>query len=174
MKVLSVALSVFFFSFWKAHAAAGEFKFGYVDLQKALNETEEGKKAKSELEKKFEEKSRALDTRNMELKKQKEELDRQKAVLKEEVYRAKEEEFRKKVKEFQEEVRQSQIDMERMQMTMTSDILVKLKEVVETIGKTEGFTAIFERSAILFAVEAHDLTDRVIKAYNSSKTKQKR
>jgi len=47
-------------------AARAEQKIGYVDLQRALNEVEEGKTAKALLQKDFAEKQKQLDSKKVE------------------------------------------------------------------------------------------------------------
>jgi len=42
-------------------AFAEDAKFGYVDMQRALNETEDGRKAKEKLKKDFDQKQKELD-----------------------------------------------------------------------------------------------------------------
>ena len=61
-------------------AARAEQKIAYVDLQRALEETEEGKKAKTKLKTDFEKKQHELDARQEELKKMKQDLDKQAAA----------------------------------------------------------------------------------------------
>ena len=48
-------------------AMAEDVKLGYVDLQRALNETEDGKKAKSNLKKVFDQKQKELDEQQEQL-----------------------------------------------------------------------------------------------------------
>src|SRR5437879_5675620 len=62
--------------------ARAEQKIAYVDLQRALEETDEGKKAKAKLKADFEKKQKELDARQDELKKIKQELDKQLPILK--------------------------------------------------------------------------------------------
>src|SRR5438270_2824554 len=58
--------------------------FGYVDLQRALEETDDGKKAKSKLKSDFDRKQKELDVKQDELKKMKEDFDKKQALLKSE------------------------------------------------------------------------------------------
>src|SRR5688572_611809 len=57
-------------------------KIGYVDLEKALNDVEDGKKAKEKLKSAFEEKQKALDTKVSDFKSKKEEYDKRAPLLK--------------------------------------------------------------------------------------------
>ena len=62
-------------------AFAEDAKFGYVDMQRALNETEDGRKAKDKLKKDFDQKQKELDEQQDELKKDIEDLDKKRTLL---------------------------------------------------------------------------------------------
>ena len=51
-------------------AFAEDMKLGYVDMQRALNETEDGRKAKEKLKKDFDQKQKELDEQQNQLKKE--------------------------------------------------------------------------------------------------------
>src|SRR5690348_13938167 len=72
--------------------ARAEQKIAYVDLQRALEETEEGKHAKAKLKTDFEKKQKELDARQEELKKMKADLDKQSSILKPEALAQKQQE----------------------------------------------------------------------------------
>ena len=56
-------------------------KIGVVDMQRALNETEDGRKAKDTLKKLFEQRQKMLDKQQNDLKALKESLEKQRDVL---------------------------------------------------------------------------------------------
>ena len=60
---------------------AEEVKLGYVDMQRALGETEDGRKAKANLKKIFDQKQKELDEQQEELKKAIEDLDKKRTLL---------------------------------------------------------------------------------------------
>ena len=64
-----------------ATASAQGMKFGVVDFQKALNDVEEGKRARATLEQRFEEKRLGLEARKAELEQMQESLEAQKSLL---------------------------------------------------------------------------------------------
>jgi 3-hydroxyacyl-[acyl-carrier-protein] dehydratase len=63
-------------------AAQADTKLAFVDLQRALEETEDGKKAKNKLKTEFERKQKELDSKSEELKKAKEEFDKKAPLMK--------------------------------------------------------------------------------------------
>ncbi len=75
-------------------AFAEDIKVGYVDMQRALNETEDGRKAKEKLKKDFDQKQKELDEQQARLKKEIEDLDKKRTLLPADKVREKEAELR--------------------------------------------------------------------------------
>lgn len=144
------------------------YKFGYVNFQQALNEAEEGKKAKATLKSEFDEKQKKLDLVQNELQAMKTDLDKQRLILSAEALKDKEEGYRKKFMELQQKVGSYKEELQIKEAKLTSDILVVLHNIIKDIGEKEGYTFILERSqeVVLFSPKDSDLTDRIIKEYN--------
>ena len=77
----------------RSSALAEDIKLGYVDMQRALNETEDGRKAKANLKKVFDQKQKELDEQQAELKKDIEDLDKKRTLLPADKVREKEAEL---------------------------------------------------------------------------------
>jgi outer membrane protein len=149
-------------------AAAQDLRIAVVDLDQAINATDQGKKASEELKKKQKaaqaqlqpliDKGRALAN----------EIQEKRFVLSEDALYQKQLDLA----EIQNEVRskgaalegQWKVDYERLVGPMRQ----KLLDIVKEIGKDQGFTLIFERGSpgLLYAREALDITDQVIKNFN--------
>jgi outer membrane protein len=74
-------------------SALADVKLGYVDLQKAIQETSTGKKAKGELEKDFNKRNKDLEKMQADLKKMGEDLEKKAMVLSDDVRVKKQAEF---------------------------------------------------------------------------------
>src|ERR1700752_2385603 len=74
-------------------ARAEEMRLGYVDLQRAMYETEDGRKAKAQLKKVFEQKQKELDELQENFKKKKEDFDKKRTLLSADKVREKETEL---------------------------------------------------------------------------------
>src|SRR6516162_9689583 len=83
-------------------ALAEEVKIGYVDMQRALNETDDGKKAKASLKKVFDQKQKELDEQQAALKKDVEDLDKKRTLLPPEQVREKEAELQTRMQKVQQ------------------------------------------------------------------------
>lgn len=152
-------------------AFAQNLKIGLVDFQQALNDVEEGKRAKANLKTQFESKQQALNAKQEGLKQLKEEIEAKRAALSADAMRQKEAQYRDKFLDLQKTLAQFRQEMATKEAEITQGIVEKLKKTVERIGKAEGYTIIFEKSqdTVLFATGATDLTAKVISAYNSGK-----
>ena len=151
---------------WGAGASA-QVKLGFVDLQKALTQVQEGKSAKAKLEKLVTEKQKQFEKMQDDLKRLKDELEAQAAIMKDEVKRQKFQDYQRKLGELQEFAVTNERDLAEEQAKLTKPILDKFEKVVGKIGKDEGYTMILEKSAVVFGSSAVDLTDRLIKECNS-------
>src|SRR5688500_9696574 len=75
--------------------AFAQVKIAVVDLQRALNETEDGRKAKTQLKRLFKRRQDTLDQKQSELKKMKDEIEQQKSVLSRDALQKRLEEYQK-------------------------------------------------------------------------------
>jgi len=153
-----------------AGAQAADSKIGFVDMQKAIQSSAAGKKAKSELEGEFNKKKKELEKREADLKKMGEDLEKKKAVLSEEVLQKKQVEFQEEMLKYREIVNKSQVEIQKKERELTGPILEKLRKVIEKVAKEKGYALILENNAgILYASAENDLTDAVLKAFEKEK-----
>ncbi len=151
-----------------APAAAAELKIGYIDLQKALNQSDAGKAAKSQIGEKVKKFQATIEGRQKELKKLNDEMEKQKMMLSAEAKAEKERDYQQKVKEFQRFAKDAQEELQQQDAQYTRSILESLFKVVKDLGTKGGYTLILEKteSSVLYADDAINLTDEVIAAYN--------
>jgi outer membrane protein len=147
---------------------AQDQKIGYVDLQKALNLSVAGKAAKEKIKAKVQSYDAEVQSRQGELKKLKEDLEKQAMLLSEEARNAKERDYQQKVKDYQRFTKDIQETLQQTDADFTRKILETLLKVVQTVGKSTGYTMILEKteSSIVYADESTDITDEVIKAFD--------
>lgn len=149
-------------------AKAADFKYAVVDLQKALQSVDAGKKAKSTLEKEFNEKKKMLQTEEEALKKMADDLKKQSLALSDEAKARKQGEFQERVMKYRELFGKSQMDIQTRERELTEPIIGKLKTLVQELGESEGYNIIFERNenSVVFSQKKDDLTDKVIALFN--------
>jgi outer membrane protein len=155
---------------------AENMKIGVVDLLKALNESDSGKKAKADLEFLIKLKQSSLEEKSKTIEKLKGDLDKQSSVLSSEARKSKEEELDRLVRELQRLASDSQAEVKKKENDFTVDIIKELRVIIEKVGAEEGYTMIIENAdgIILFSKKDIDLTDVILKKYNASKAKDKK
>jgi outer membrane protein len=160
--------TVFAFS---AHAA--EQKIGYVDLQKAIQMTSEGKKAKADLEKEFNAKKADFQKKEADIKKMGEDLEKKKAAWSEDMRQRKAQEFQGEMMKFQKEVADSQMAISKKERELTAPILEKLSKAMEKVAKDGGYDMVLERSeqSVLWAKRDLDLTETIVKEFEKNAKK---
>jgi outer membrane protein len=157
--------------FVAAQAYAENIKIGSVDLIKALNESDAGKKAKTDLESLIRTKQAALDEKGKSIEKMKSEIEKQSSVLSAEARKSKEDELDKAVRDYQRLVSDSQSEIKKKEGEFTNNIIKELRAIIVKMGTDEGYTVILEGSdaQILYAKKEIDLTELVIKKHNEMK-----
>ena len=157
-------------------AKAVDGKIGVVDLQRALNEVEEGATAKKALKKEFDDKQKTLDAKQNELKKLKDELDAQSTMLAPDKKAERVADLQKKLLEVQQLYMQLQQDLSKREGEATQGIFQKMGVILGTMGDEQGFEAIVEKTAVPFYKPSLDVTNELIRRYNDaygSKAKKK-
>ena len=149
-------------------ALAADDKIGYVDLQRALNEVEEGATAKKALKKEFDEKQKTLDTKQNELKALKDELDQRGTMMKPEIKQDKLNDLQKRLLETQQLYFQLQQELSKREQEATADIFKKMGVILTAMGEEQNYTMIVEKSAVIYAKPALDVTNELIRRYNDS------
>ncbi len=152
-----------------APAPAADLKIGYVDLQRALNEVEEGKAAKAQLKRDFDQKQKKLDEAQEEFKRLKADFDKQAVVMSEEVRRDKQGTLDRKFSEVQGLFVQLQKDLSEREDVMTRGIFDKMNGIIREIAEAESITLVLERSrgGVLYAPPSLDLTNELVRRYNA-------
>ena len=151
-------------------AVAADFKVAVVDMQRALNECDAGKKAKDQVKGKFDKAQDQLKKQRDELDKAREEFDKKSLVLKDDQRRDLEKDFEAKQLDFKRRYEDFQRDLKRTDAELTSGIVEQLYGIVSEIGQQQGYTMVLESSsgALLYNDKSIDITDDVIKAHNAN------
>ena len=153
--------------------AADVPKVGYVNLQRILLESNDGKVAKQTISDKIKAVEAQVKERQQKLKTLKADLEKQAPLLAEEARREKERGYNQQVAELERFTQDARKDLQQQDADFTRRILKDSVDVVKQLGKEGKYTLILERNegALLYADDGIDLTDKVIELYNA-KTKK--
>ena len=150
-------------------ARAAELKIGYVNLQQAVSEVDEGKAARETLKKEFDAKQKTLDDKQNELKRMKDDLDKQMVVMSDDAKREKAVEFERKVNEMQQVYVQMQKDLQEREREMMKVIYDKMEAVIKDIAAAEGYGYVFEQqnAGLMVAPPQANMTQELVRRYNA-------
>lgn len=147
---------------------AADLKIGIANLQKALNESDAGNRAKESLKEEAKKLEDTLNAKQEDLKKLKDEIDKKAGVWNKETAEKKEREFREKSQEFQQQFVNYNDMLNKKKQEKEAQIIEELRDIVEEIAKKKGYSFIFEKSVggVLYSPSSVDITDDVIKEHN--------
>ncbi len=149
--------------------AASTLKIGVVDLQTALNQTQDGIKAKESLKQKHQARQDQIDARQKELKELADKI--KSPVVAKDAKATMQRDFEKKQAELRVFVTQAMAEEEADNKKASEPILKGLVKVAEKLAQDQGVTLLLEKSAggVLMAEEpVVDLTPQVVKSYNAN------
>jgi outer membrane protein len=147
--------------------AQDKVKIGYIDLQRAISESQAGKRAKERFQAQVKRVEADLLKEKQEIERLKTEFDKKGPLLREEERRNLEADLQKRYVNYQRAMNDHQQDLRQKEGAMTGDILKELEKIINEVGKAEKFTLIFERSQLLYSDQGIDVTNKVIEVYNS-------
>jgi len=156
---------------WFGSVLAADFKIAYVDIQRAVNESNAGKDAKKVITKEVEKFQAQIADKQKILQNMKESLEKQAPMLNPEARATREKEYQNKLREFQRWGEDTQNEINQKRMEMERNISLGLQKVIQKVGADEGYTLILEKNEtiVLYFTKALDITDRVLKLYDAQK-----
>ena len=166
--ILATVIVSFLFCVGNAFAA-DTTKIGVVDFQKVLETSNIGKTAQNEINNKGKQMEADLKTRGSEIEELEKKLDRESLVMSKDVREEKQRDLRIKIGDFKSLQQQYTGDFRTLENKIIGKIQKEVVEVVQSIGKKEGYTLIVEKrtGGVVYAPTTIDITDQVIQAYNA-------
>ncbi len=162
------AVLVFMFA---AIPARAEVKIAYVDIQRALNECNAGKRARSNIRSEAERVQARLQREQAEAQALKDELDKKGMLMPPDQRQNLEDELAKKARSFQDDVKNERDELHQKDNEATTAIVRDLAAVVRQLGEKGGYTVVMEKGGLLWAIPSADITDEVIRSYDSMNVK---
>jgi outer membrane protein len=145
--------------------ALAEFKLGFVNGQRVVNESPQAKRAKQRLEKEFEKRDQELQQLSKRLQSMQENLEKNGVTMAESERRIKDREFNDLNRDFQRKQREFREDLNLRQNEEMAGIFERANKIIKQIAEAEKFDLIVQE-AVYFSPRI-DITEKVIKALNS-------
>lgn len=156
---------------WGTGADDEPLKLAVVDLDQALNSTEEGKAAREELARKKREAEASMQPRIERFRELQDELKSKKFVLSEEALYERQLDLVELKNEIESEMKELEGKFKIDQERIVGPLRKKMVDIVQDLGRDHGFTMIVERNTpgLLYSREALDITDELIERFNKKK-----
>lgn len=151
-----------------AHAAQEGIKIATVDVQRALQTVEAGKKARATLEKEFNAKKASLQAEEASFKKAAEDFKNKSLLMVDEARNKSQAELQERYMKLQELTARSQQEIQAKERELTEPLIAQIKDVIREVSKTKGYTIVLEKNenSVLVAPDQDDLTAPVVEAFN--------
>lgn len=151
-----------------AAPAVAQVRLGFVDLQRALNETQEGNQAKRRLKRMFNKRQQQLDKMQKRLKRMEADLKKAKGVLSEDAFAKRVESYRKAFIELQSTYVQHQRELSKRETKETGRILKRMQSILAELGERDNYTAVVEvnEGGVFYYRSSLDLTNELIRLYD--------
>lgn len=162
--VLALALAL-----GAAHAQA-QSRIGFVSLDRILRDAAPAQRAKEKIEAEFSRRDQDLAKMSEQLKRMQENLDKNVVTMSESERGRREREFNDLNREFQRKQREFREDLNTRRNEELSAIIERANRVIRKLAEAEKFDVIFQNDQVVWASPRIDITDRVIKALEESRS----
>ncbi|MDD3845835.1 MAG: OmpH family outer membrane protein [Syntrophorhabdaceae bacterium] len=155
-------------------AMSQSVSIAYIDLQKVMLESEQGKQIRNILTQDAERLKKNLDGKQAELQRLKDSVEKQGATITADARAEREKQYQSKLKDYQRLYNDYQTELQQKDMEYTQKVLKEVEGVVRALGEKEKYSLILEKSqaGILYATPAIDITSRVITLFNEAAKKK--
>ena len=140
-----------------------------VDYQKALTETNEGKKAIAELEKSNQTKTTELENMRNEIQQEMQELQLSAGILDSTVAAQRQQRINEKAANLERTYMMYQGEMQQQQAAVLQKLDRKMRTVAQTMAQEQGFDILIDKSVSFYqGPTVKDITSALISRYNES------
>ncbi len=150
-----------------ATPAYAQVRLAYVDVQRALNECDAGKRAKADFQSRVQSLEAKLQSQQTEVEALKDELEKKGMLMKPDQRQNLQDRYLSKLKNFERDYKDSKDELQQKDSEVTSKIVHDLAEVIRDLGERNNYTMVMEKGSILWGASSIDITDQVIRTYNA-------
>jgi outer membrane protein len=151
-----------------AMPARADVKLAYVDVQRALNECDAGKRAKAEFQGRVSGLEARLQNQQNEVQGLKDEIEKKGMLMNPDQRQNLQDQYMTKLKNFERDYKDSRDELQQKDADVTGKIVHDLAQIIRTLGERDGYTMVMEKGSILWGAPGIDITDEVIRSYNAS------
>lgn len=151
-----------FCSLFASVSYAADLKIGVVDLPKAIAASKAGQESKAKLEAEIKSYEEQAEKKFKELEKLRNDLSKQLDTLSDEARSAKEKEFQQKSRDAQRFEDDRKNELRQLDSKLFNQLMQTFASMAQDVAKKEGYDFVFERNSMIYAMDAADLTDKLV------------
>jgi Skp family chaperone for outer membrane proteins len=148
-------------------------KFAVVNVQRAVTETEDGRRAMATVRNLFESRQRELSKAEQDLGAEKQKLEKDRATLTRDQYEQRLEALQREAMKLQQQLMLYQQELAKKQGELLERIQRGIMAIVRRIATQEGFGIVVDSTVVLYIRTDLDITDRVITQYHKQNSGMK-
>jgi outer membrane protein len=157
-----LALSLFA---WTAQAE--EFRIGFINTDRIFKEANTAKQAQAKLEQEFSKREKELNDAGNTLKTAIEKFEREAPTLSESQRQTRQKQLGEQDRDFQRKRREFQEELNARKNEEFQQVLERANRVIKQVAENEKYDLVIQEA--VYISPKHDITEKVIKAINSSK-----
>jgi outer membrane protein len=148
-------------------AESTSLKIGFVDMNKILIESKAAKNARAILQKDIDSKKAIIKEKSDKLANMDKDL--KNTEQDSSAWKEKREKLAQEINEFNRLKGEADGQLKKKDTELTEKIITDIQKILKNIAKSEKYAIILDKKAALIAEDGLDLTDKVIKLYDSQK-----
>ncbi|MGC3997427.1 MAG: OmpH family outer membrane protein [Anaeromyxobacter sp.] len=165
---LTARLSLAALALAAALPAAAQTKIGVVDVNKVLNESEQGKAAQASFRKEVEDRQKQIAVIESDLEKEKADLEKQASILTESAMRDRQGTLQKKFESYQQQAAKLSQELNDIRGKLLAPIGDRVKGVIREVAQAESLDLVIDVTAgVAYYNDAMDVTSQVLRRYNA-------
>lgn len=143
-----------------------QVRFGVVDLNRAVVETNEGRRANNHIKGWFKRRQDELDLRRSSLKLMLDDIQRRRGEMDERTLQSRMEEYQRQLVTYSQTALEYQDELAQREAKVTKHIFVNMQTIIQQVGARQNFTGILEKQGVVYHAPSLDLTEQIVRAYN--------
>ena len=148
-------------------AQAEEFRIGFINTDRIFKEANTAKQAQAKLEQEFSKREKELNDAGNTLKTAIEKFEREAPTLSESQRQTRQKQLGEQDRDFQRKRREFQEELNARKNEEFQQVLERANRVIKQVAENEKYDLVIQEA--VYISPKHDITEKVIKAINSSK-----
>jgi outer membrane protein len=144
-------------------------QIGYVDMNRVMFESNEGKRFRSDMEKFVNQKKRVLESEGKKIEEMKNKYEKDKLVLSDTQKEEMQKKYNAKVNEYKKMLSDAEREAQKKESERNQKVIPIMRQIISDLAKEKNLLFVFPKgeAPAVYAADGPDLTEEVLKQYNA-------